>query len=301
MSYALMFNVLEGGVSEPVKFEKENLIDDRSIIILDESNQVIWLWHGSKQGLVARRTALRQAESLKGHGYSVGKSILGRDIKQIYEIDQRKIGREPETDKLYSQLQNVFSKKYNELDNLIISFDIIGEVPVFPKKVVIKEEPKKEVQVSTKPVVVVPTPKPAMTQPVTKSEITQPVTKPVTTEPAPKPKPTALASEYDTTESLPSIKPAEKMEPTELVSKQKLITDAKVAFVISGVIDHFADVWISKKDDGSYAVEEMNGPICTFSIKEGGKINFTANSFSGIDPKIKTAIQKKFIELSKLL
>ena len=91
------------------------------------------------------------------------------------------------------------------------------------------------------------------------------------------------------------------MEPTELVSKLQLTTDAKVAFVISGIIDHFVDVWISKKEDGSYAVEEMNGPICTFSIKEGGKINFTPNSFSGIDPKIKTAIQKKFIELTKLL
>ena len=314
MSYALMFTVLEGGVSEPVKFEKENLTDDRSIIILDESNQAIWLWHGSKQGLVARRTALRQAESLKGHGYTVGKSILGRDIKQIYEIDQRKVGREPETDNLHSQLQEIFTKKHNELDNYVISFDIIGEVPVIAKKAVIKEEPKpqvkEEIKIITKPTTVQPASEPMTPQPTPKPMTPQSTPKPMTLQSTPKPtivqsksqpKPSPSASEYDSTEVLPSIKPAEKMEPTELVSKQQLLIDAKVAFVISGIIDHFDDVWISKKDDGSYAVEEMNGPICTFSIKEGGKINFTANSFSGIDPKIKTAIQKKFIELTKLL
>jgi len=44
----------------------------------------------------------------------------------------------------------------------------------------------------------------------------------------------------------------------------------------------------------------MDGPICQFSIK-GSKLNFTANSFTGVDTKIKTAIQKKFIELSKII
>ncbi|MFW9874901.1 MAG: hypothetical protein ACFFG0_17480, partial [Candidatus Thorarchaeota archaeon] len=65
--------------------------------------------------------------------------------------------------------------------------------------------------------------------------------------------------------------------------------------------EHFDDIWISKKKDGSYSVEEMDGPICTFQLKEGSKINFTVSSFNRIDPKIKTAIQKKFIELSKLI
>ncbi|MFX0104753.1 MAG: hypothetical protein ACFE75_04590, partial [Candidatus Hodarchaeota archaeon] len=76
---------------------------------------------------------------------------------------------------------------------------------------------------------------------------------------------------------------------------------AKVAFVFSAILEHYTDIWISKKTDGSFAVEQMDGPICQFSIKEGAKLTFTANSFSGIDPKIKAAIQKKFIELSKLL
>ena len=91
-----MFHVKDGGVSDPVKWSKENLQPDRSIIVLDESTSSLYLWHGQKQGLVQRRTALRQAQSLKGHGYTVGKSIIGRDTKEIIEIDSRKVGRVPE-------------------------------------------------------------------------------------------------------------------------------------------------------------------------------------------------------------
>ena len=67
-----------------------------------------------------------------------------------------------------------------------------------------------------------------------------------------------------------------------------------------GILDHYDDIWISKKEDGSYAVEHMDGKVCEFFISED-KIKFTANSFSGIATNVKTEIQKKFVELSKLI
>ncbi|MCK4687685.1 MAG: hypothetical protein KAT66_06125 [Candidatus Lokiarchaeota archaeon] len=286
-SFGLLFNVEEGGVSTPIEWSKESLTDDRSVIVLDESSQAIWLWHGVKQGLVARRTALRQAESLKGHGYTMGKIILGRDIRNIYEIDQRKIGRDPDTDKLNTEFQNVFNRKYKELDNFVVSFDV---------KEVIMPAPKPAVKEEIKPKAV-PKPKP---EPMPEPKL-GPIIAPAVSKPTIPERKIQVASEYAAEEAMPSIKPKEKLEPTELVSKMQLVTDAKVAFVISGIIDHFADVWISKKEDGSFAVEEMNGPICNFAIREGGKINFKSGSFSGIDLKVKTAIQRKFIELTKLL
>ena len=33
MDYALMFDVLEGGVSQPIHWDKNNLTDDRNIIM----------------------------------------------------------------------------------------------------------------------------------------------------------------------------------------------------------------------------------------------------------------------------
>jgi len=124
MEYSIMFNVLEGGVIESIKWDKNNLKQDRSIIILDESSLSVYLWHGIKQGLVARRTALRQADSLKGHGYSYGNSIIGMDIKTVKEIDHRKVGRDPETDILYEELEEILAKEFKVIEDNIVSFQI---------------------------------------------------------------------------------------------------------------------------------------------------------------------------------
>ncbi|MFX0032622.1 MAG: hypothetical protein ACFE8E_11780 [Candidatus Hodarchaeota archaeon] len=292
MDFALMFQVLEGGVSEPVKWNADNLSSDKNILILDEGSSSIYLWHGSKQGLVARRTALRQAESLKGHGYVAGKSIIGRDIKFLKEIDQRKIGRDIETDKFNEELQNILNREFKELDNYIITFDVEGakEIPIKPiSKPVPKPTP---IESETKPYV----------EPLPKSKVIAPI--PVE-QPTPKISKPAIepASEYnskieDTVKTeLPSVsEPVVKEE-----KKLDLDVQAKIGFVLIAILDHYDDVWISQKEDGSYGVEMMDGPICQFSIKDGSKIAFTANSFAGIATNVKIEIQKKFVELSKLL
>ena len=286
MEFALMFNVLEGGVIEPIKWGKENLLPERSIIVLDESSQVVWLWHGSKQGLVARRTALRQAESLKGHGYTVGKSIIGRDLKSIKEIDQRKIGRDPETDKVNEAYEQILTRNHQELDNYVVTFST-AEIKVETKpegKPVAKPEVKPVAKPEVKPVIK-PEPKPTMAASTSASSKTP------------------IASEYETDEVLPSTK-INKDVKVELPELKKAIEapneEAKVAFVLKSVLDYFDDIWVSKKWDGSYTIEMMDGPVCQFSIKEGA-IKFSANSFSGINPNTKIEIQKKFVELSKLI
>ena len=127
--------------------------------------------------------------------------------------------------------------------------------------------------------------------------------KPVVSAPAPTAAKGAVASEYEIDEPLPSSKPPSDAQ-VQLPELKKGVEapeeEAKVAFVLKAVLDHFSDIWVSKKSDGSYAVEMMDGPVCQFSIKEG-TIKFSNNSFSGINPNIKTEIQKKFVELSKLI
>ncbi|MFX1390668.1 MAG: hypothetical protein ACFE9Z_11440 [Promethearchaeota archaeon] len=293
-SYGLMFNVLEGGVIEPIKWSKDSFMPETSIIVLDESSESVFLWHGVKQGLVARRTALRQAESVKGHGYTVGKSIIGRDLKNIKEIDARKIGKVPEDTKLNDELQEILNRKFTELDNYIVTFQVSAVMPVSAIKTEPKAEIKQEIKIEPQPEIkptIATTPEP------TTPSVTEPAISKATTAVPTK----GIGSEYDSAEPMPTIKPDVKPTPAIKVSHSNLITDAKVAFVFSAILEHYNDIWISKKPDGSFGVEEMDGPICTFSIKEGSKLNFTANSFSGVDPNIKTAIQKKFIELSKLL
>ena len=124
MDFAIMFNVLEGGVVDPIPWSKDAFTPERSIIILDEGTTSLYLWHGARQGLVARRTALRQAESLKGHGYTIGKSIIGRDTKVIKEIDSRKVGRVPEDTDIDKELQILLSKEFRELDGHMVTFQV---------------------------------------------------------------------------------------------------------------------------------------------------------------------------------
>jgi len=290
MQYAIMFQVLEGGVSEPIKWSKDSLTAESNIIILDEVTSSLYLWYGAKQGLVSRRTALRQAQSLRGHGFTIGKSIIGRDIRDLKEIDQRKIGRVLENDELNDELQTLLNREYKELTNFMITFELKEVVEPVAKVI---PEPKLE-------------PKP-VPKPVSKPE-------PVIEQEAPKAVKTEMkfASEYDTKpdpvlESKPTVKPsistAQVSSPEAKVASKPalgLSIQAKIGFVLMGILDHYDDIWISVKEDGSYSVEHMDGSVCEFSIVEG-KIKFTVDSFSGISTKIKTEIQKKFVELSKLI
>jgi hypothetical protein len=294
MDFAIMFQVLEGGVSEPIKWSKDHLTPENNIIILDEGSSSVYLWYGAKQGLVSRRTALRQAESLKGHGFSVGRSIVGRDIKTLREIDQRKIGRVPEIDELNDELHTLLNRGFKYLDDYTVTFDVDGAFPSAIKpasKPVSSEEP--------------------IPEPITKS-VDKPEPVVIKTQPAPVKEKMKHASEYDTVPDLPketapiSSKPiVSTPKPTvkhDIAPKPKLglSVQAKIGFVLMGVLDHYNDIWISKKEDGSYSVEHMDGKVCEFSNSEG-KIKFSSDSFNGISTNIKTEIQKKFVELSKLL
>ncbi|NVM46599.1 MAG: hypothetical protein HWN79_16960 [Candidatus Lokiarchaeota archaeon] len=295
MEFAIMFQVLEGGVSEPIKWSKDNLTPDNNIIILDEGTSSLYLWYGAKQGLVSRRTALRQAESLKGHGFSVGKSIVGRDIRDLKEIDQRKIGRVLEIDELNEELQTLLNKNFKPLDDYTVTFELEADFPTTMKpKIEPKPEPKAEPKFTPEPV----------PEPIYKPEPIKKVT-------PPQPK-MIRASEYDTEVETSTIsepvetkisKPTPVSTPEQPItpkSKVNLDIQAKIGFVIIGVLDHYDDIWISKKEDGGYSVEQMDGKVCEFSISEG-KIKFTSDSFSGISTNVKTEIQKKFVDLSKFL
>lgn len=284
-SYALMFNVLEGGVSEPIGWSKDNLTNNRSVIILDESNQVVWLWHGSNQGLVARRTALRQADSLKGHGYTVGKSIIGRDLKNIMEIDQRKISRDPTTDEMWGNLEKVLNRDIKKLENHIVTFEISGSESLISK-------PIKEKTVVKETKTTIKTVEKASPEPIVKE------TPPPATTPTFKP-----TNEYDVSPDTPKVTKPKPSEEKLATSKQTIDPplQAKIGFVLAGILDHYDDIWVSKKNDGSYSVEMMDGPICLFKVSEGAKISFSPDSFKGISTSVKLEIQKKFVSLSQLI
>jgi hypothetical protein len=238
--------------------------------------------------LVARRTALRQADSLKGHGYTVGKSIIGRDLKQIMEIDQRKIGRDPSTDEVYQKLEKLLNEECKKLENHVVTFELTGSEPLISKPIAEKPAVSEAVE-EKEEIKVVKTPEKIVEKEPVKSVIKK------VTPPTPTFEPT---SEYDLPEEKP--KPTET-EKSATKGTMEPVLQAKIGFVLAGILDHYDDIWVSKKNDGSYSVEMMDGPICLFKVSEGEKISFSPDSFKGISTNIKLEIQKKFVSLSKLI
>ncbi len=124
MKYALMFNVLKDGEIEPIKWSKDIFMADRSIILLEELTPAVWLWHGVKQSLVDRRIASRQAEALKGYGYKARDTIIGSRTRIIKEIDQRKVGKDAETDEFYREFREILNKEFNPIDDIIVALQL---------------------------------------------------------------------------------------------------------------------------------------------------------------------------------
>ncbi|MFX0103185.1 MAG: hypothetical protein ACFFCS_26710 [Candidatus Hodarchaeota archaeon] len=125
-TFAIQFDVEEDGTCIQIPWSPDNFTDDKIILVLEEWNQLVWLYYGSKNGLVKKRKALRQAESLRGHGYTVGKTIIGRHLTAIKEIDGRKIERVPETKADYEKLLSIYEKPFRIVDGECVALGESG-------------------------------------------------------------------------------------------------------------------------------------------------------------------------------
>ena len=272
-----MFDVVEGGIVESIEFSKDHLTPDKSIIVLDEENQKVWLWHGKGRGLVPRRTALRQAQSIKGHGYQAGNAIIGRDLNAIIEIDDRKVGREPESTQNNEKLMLLLNKNYEPIGNMVYIIGKGGE-----KKVPLQESKPAPVQ-ENKPVIkqVIPTP--------IDSKLEE--SKPEPEHPkldTPEIDVNVLQDELSkTVESKPESEPKHTLDESDKVL---------IGRVIVLLMEQFKDLLISSKDDGSIKVEQMEGNICLFSV-DNHKIKFTPDSFSEVPSEKKEAVENQISDL----
>ncbi|GAB4308038.1 MAG: hypothetical protein Kow0069_05950 [Promethearchaeota archaeon] len=275
-NYAIMFQVLEGGVSQPVNWSKEHLKPDNIVIVIDEENGVLWLWQGAANGLVKRRTSLRQAESLKGHGYTVGKSIVGRGITKIIEIDARKVGRVPEMTELNEKFMKLLDQPYREVGDHIVVFTSAEAAAPAPATAA-KPKPKLEApKVEAKPAAVETAPgSPAPAA----ASTAKPKLEPPKVKPAAKPKLEAPKVEVKP----PAAAPAAQPVPSPAQIPPALKTELLKGAVIMAVLSEYSDVYVSKKADGKFSVESLESEICTFRV-EGDEVAFEEGSFGNVPP-----------------
>ncbi len=85
----------------------------------------------------------------------------------------------------------------------------------------------------------------------------------------------------------------------KLTGKESITKDdeLKSGSLIMALLREFNDIYINKKGN-HFKIESLEGPICEFTIENGG-IKFSKGSFSGMDPNTKKKIQGHFVEILK--
>ncbi len=291
-SFYIMFDALDGGMLETLELSPANLQNDKSIILLDEENQTVWLWHGKLRGLVSRRTALRQAQSLKGHGFQTGNAIVGRDLHKIREIDDRKVGRVPEDTKASEEFRALLNGSFVNIGNDVYTMNSGGAVsqakpskpvPKAPKLPETKPEAKTEL-----PPEEIPSSEPIPEVPKKKEELQSDVARKY------KLKHVEPESKLPKIKSLPTTEPKKEPAVPEASSADMKwsVEDKSTAAVIMSVLSQFSDIWISKKENGTITIEQMDGKICSFMVVDG-EIRYQQGSYNGIDSSKKDEIMHR--------
>lgn len=288
--YTLMLEFEEGGTIKPIPWSKEHLALDSIVFVINEDSQAVYVWIGKKNSLVKRRTALRQGDSLKGHGFQIGKSVVGRGVTQIFEIDDRKVGSDPEATKNNEKFMALFEQPFQVAMGEVVVLGAEGET--------VEEEE-----------IPVPTPKPVA---VAKSRLTVKVAPPPLEEEilpaeeeiATDEEPTEISEKMATPALAKAPHAASKLK-TPMVKATESVPPAdngllKMGLVILSILTQVPDVYISRKKGETFEVESAEGVICRFK-QEGDEVQFTEDSFERLDASKKKAIQEWYLTKVKEL
>jgi hypothetical protein len=303
-SYTLMLLFEEGGTVKPLPWSKDHLQPDSIIFVINEDTQTVYQWIGKRNSLVRRRTALRYSDSLKGHGYQVGKSLIGRGVTKMVEIDEKKVGGDPETSKNNDKFIALFDQPFvNAMEEVVVlgesgeGEEIAAPAPRPATKPAPKPAAKPAAKAAPKPAAkpaVKPTSKP------TPKPVSRP-TPPVEEGGEEYPSESDNGGEEEIVESPRLAAPKLKAPVVEAVEDGPADKGTlKLGLVILSVVSQVPDVYVSRKRDGSYEIESMDGVLCSFK-QDGDDIVFTADSFERLDGAKKKTVKDWYLSKTQEL
>jgi len=307
-----MLEFSEGGTTTPLAWSKDALKPDSIIFVIDENSSVLWFWIGKTNSLVKRRTAMRQADSLKGHGYQVGKNLIGRGVNTIVEIDDRKVGREEEMTKNSKKFLELFNQSFHTVMEQVVvlgsssgpTSELVTAAAPRAKPASTPTPPSTPASVNGRPpvlkvspsLVATPAPVPEPESELEPEPEPEPITAPEVTEPADSEFSPPEPSETKSRLEAPKVEfHAEPAEAQAIAIDKGLL---KMGLTVMAILTQVPDVYLSKKADGTCEIESMDGVICRFKQK-GNDVQFTPDSFSKLDPVKAKAVQEWFFSRAK--
>ena len=112
--YVSMVVLTPNGTKEFVKPNKENLVSDKSIIIIDELNEKIFTWTGRETSFIQRSLAGRESASIARYGLQVDSCKIGAKFPRVIieedRLDDEKVQEE------FKQLEKTFQSEMEHKD-----------------------------------------------------------------------------------------------------------------------------------------------------------------------------------------
>ncbi|MFX0136283.1 MAG: hypothetical protein ACFFDN_21765 [Candidatus Hodarchaeota archaeon] len=293
---------ITSGMSERLLFNMESLKDDNIVAIMDEINNVIWLWMGKNTGLVQRRGSMRAARSLKAYGHEIGNSIVGRKLSDVLDVRGDSIESDQQQKERFEKILNLFNTEHSlKFEGVLAEYIGIGAGKSNIKYGLTTEQRSELV-------------KAALAAP-TAGDDTRKIEQIVGDFRPPPPPESSTAKvipKYqEDTSSAPIPTPPTPAAPTKTVTIQqttaideKILGEIKGSILLNAILSKINEVFVgvTKNADGSntYSIEGPNGETCKFNIK-GSNISFLPGSWEKIDPKLKQDIQKIFSDRLQLV
>ncbi|MHA1894999.1 MAG: hypothetical protein ACTSX4_10890 [Candidatus Helarchaeota archaeon] len=260
---------IRGGVGHRLPFSADSLTDDNIVAIMDEVNNVCWLWLGKNTGLVQRRGSMRAARSLKTYGHEYGNSIIGRHLGDILEIKGDVIESDPEAAKRFQTVLRLFNSANQVQDGTLAIFEGIESGKSNLKYGLTTEQRDQLVKAAI-----------ASTS--------------------------AGDDDRKIEDIIGKFRDAEPIAPgpggapiTQAPSVSKLDDLSKIdvqsGIVIGTILSHINNIFVGYSGTGlskTFSIEGPEGDICKFTIT-AGKLKFTPESFSSIAPALKNQIMTK--------
>jgi len=268
---------IRGGVGHRLPFLAESLTDDNIVAIMDEINNVLWLWLGKNTGLVQRRGSMRAARSLKTYGHEYGNSIIGRHLGDILEIKGDVIESDQEAANRFQTALRLFNSASEIQDGTLAIFEGLAGAKSNLKYGLTTEQRDQLVK--------------AAIAATSAGDDTRKIEDIV-----------GKFRDADPTAPSPSATTAIATTARMALDDVSKI-DVQSGIVIGTILSHINNVFVGYSGTGlskTFSVEGPEGDVCKFTIT-AGKLNFTPESFTSIDPGLKNQIMAKINQRLSLI
>ncbi|NVM01103.1 MAG: hypothetical protein HWN67_02095 [Candidatus Helarchaeota archaeon] len=301
---------ITSGMSERLLFNMDSLKDDNIVAMMDEINNVIWLWMGKNTGLVQRRGSMRAARSLKAYGHEIGNYIVGRKLSDVLDVRGDSIESDPEQKGRFEKILSILNAEHSlKFDGVLAEYVGVGSGKSNIKYGLTTEQRSELV-------------KAALAAPTAGDDTRKieqivgdfrppPPPESSTAKVIPKYQKNASSAPIPTPPKPAQPTPPTPAAPTKTVTIQQrtdidenILGEIKGSILINAILSKINEVFVgvTKNSDGSntYSIEGPNGETCKFNLI-GSNINFLPGSWEKIDPNLKQDIQKLFLERVQLI